>query len=62
MKKAFFKLLLVILGLNVFTACYGPAPGWQGDAPEIEETEQTEQTEQTEETQEPGEEAEKPAE
>ena len=56
MKKAFFKLLLVILGLNVFTACYGPAPGWQGDAPEIEETEQTE------ETQEPGEEAEKPAE
>ena len=30
MKKAFFKLMLVVLGLNVFTACYGPAPGnWE---------------------------------
>ena len=26
MKKRFFKLMLAILGLNVFTACYGPAP------------------------------------
>ena len=26
MKKAFVKLLCLLLGLNVFTACYGPAP------------------------------------
>lgn len=43
MKKAFFKLMLVVLGLNVFTACYGPAPGWQ-DVPPVDETEQTEDT------------------
>lgn len=30
MKKAFFRILGLVLGLNVFTACYGPAPGtWQ---------------------------------
>ena len=40
MKKAFFKIMLVVLGLNVFTACYGPAPGWQ-DEPVPDETEQT---------------------
>ena len=39
MKKAFFKLMLLILGLNVFTACYGPAPG--GDWEEPEQTEVT---------------------
>ena len=33
MKKAFLKLMLVILGLNVFTACYGPAPGWDEGEP-----------------------------
>lgn len=27
MKKAFFRLMLTLLGLNLFTACYGPAPG-----------------------------------
>lgn len=34
MKKAFFKLMLLILGLNVFTACYGPAPGGDWEEPE----------------------------
>lgn len=35
MKKAFFRFLGIILGLNVFTACYGPAPGgnWDYDEP-----------------------------
>ena len=37
MKKAFFKLMLVVLGLNVFTACYGPAPGWTDEDPELQE-------------------------
>ena len=64
MKKAFFKLLLVVLGLNVFTACYGPAPGWQ-DMPPADETEQTEDTKAAVEEageQEPGEQAEEKAE
>ena len=26
MKKAFIRLLCLLLGLNVFTACYGPGP------------------------------------
>ncbi len=34
MKKAFFRLMGLVLGLGVFTACYGPAPGWQYDEPE----------------------------
>lgn len=34
MKKAFFKLMLLVLGLNVFTACYGPAPGGEWEEPE----------------------------
>ena len=44
MKKRFFKLMLAILGLNVFTACYGPAPidypepEYGVPAPEVEET------------------------
>ncbi len=37
MKKAFFRLMLLVLGLNVFTACYGPAPG--GDWAEPDNTE-----------------------
>ena len=43
MKKAFFKFLLVFLGLNLFTACYGPAPGVR-EYQEVEPTEQTEST------------------
>jgi hypothetical protein len=65
MKKAFFKLMLVVLGLNVFTACYGPAPGWQEDYPDPEATEQTDDTKaapEEEAAQEPVEEADKPAE
>lgn len=38
MKKAFFKLLLLVLGLNVFTACYGPAPGGEWEEPPQEQT------------------------
>ena len=41
MKKAFFRLMLLILGLNVFTACYGPAPG--GDWTEPDPTEVTDE-------------------
>lgn len=41
MKKAFFKLMLLILGLNVFTACYGPAPGGDWEEPEQQQTELT---------------------
>ena len=26
MKKAFIRILCLLLGLNVFTACYGPGP------------------------------------
>ena len=43
LKKAFFRLMLVVLGLNVFTACYGPAPGtW-----DYEDEDATEQTDET---------------
>ena len=40
MKKAFFRLMGLVLGLNVFTSCYGPAPGgWEyEDDPESEVT------------------------
>lgn len=27
MKKAFIRILCLLLGVNVFTACYGPGPG-----------------------------------
>lgn len=33
MKKLFLKIMALVLGLNVFTACYGPAP-YPGDYPE----------------------------
>lgn len=26
MKKAFIRILCLLLGVNVFTACYGPGP------------------------------------
>jgi len=35
MKKAFVRLMALVLGLNVFTACYGPAP-YPGDYPDDE--------------------------
>ncbi|MBQ2107618.1 MAG: hypothetical protein II475_02905 [Bacteroidales bacterium] len=35
--------MLVFLGLNLFTACYGPAPGVR-EYQEVEPTEQTEST------------------
>ena len=41
MKKAFLKLMCLVLGLNVFTACYGPAP-YSYDDPE--NTEQSDGT------------------
>lgn len=49
MKKAFFKLMLVVLGLNVFTACYGPAPGWTEEEDPIEATDETKAADQTQE-------------
>ncbi len=51
MKKAFFRLLGLVLGLNVFTACYGPAPGgWEyDDADQVENTDQNENSEEEEE-------------
>ena len=46
MKKAFFRLMGIVLGLNVFTACYGPAPGeWEYE----DATEQTDESEEEEE-------------
>ena len=40
MKKALLKLMCLAIGLNVFTACYGPAP-----YPENKDEEGTEQAE-----------------
>lgn len=38
MKKAILRALLVICGLNVFTACYGMPPGdWPEPGPDPEE-------------------------
>ena len=37
MKKALLKLMCLVIGLNVFTACYGPAP--YPDGAESEDTE-----------------------
>lgn len=50
MKKAFFRLMGLVLGLNVFTACYGPAPGgWEyEDADQVENTDQNEDSEEEE--------------
>ncbi|MBO4671769.1 MAG: hypothetical protein J5640_08040 [Bacteroidales bacterium] len=60
MKKWFFRLLGIILGLNVFTACYGPAPGdWSNDEPASELTDETKAVTDTESGSE--EEGEKPA-
>lgn len=40
MKKAILRVLLVICGLNVFTACYGMPPGdWDVPEPLPEEQE-----------------------
>lgn len=38
MKKAFLKLLLLVLGLNVFTACYGAPPAQYQELPDVENT------------------------
>ena len=48
MKKGFAKLLCLLLGLNVFTACYGPYRG-PGN-PEPEQIEQELKSLQEEET------------
>ena len=59
MKKAFFRILGLILGLNVFTACYGPAPGeWQYQDPDqIENSDNQDSSESSEEEEESSEEA-----
>ncbi len=36
MKKAFLKLMLLVLGLNVFTACYGAPPAQYQELPDVE--------------------------
>ena len=38
MKKAFLKLMLLVLGLNVFTACYGAPPAQYQELPDVETT------------------------
>ena len=38
MKKAFLKLMLLVLGLNVFTACYGAPPAPYQELPDVEVT------------------------
>ncbi|MBO4475675.1 MAG: hypothetical protein J5737_03020 [Bacteroidales bacterium] len=46
MRKAFFRLMGLVLGLSVFTACYGPAPGgWEYDEAEEAVTGDTKATE-----------------
>lgn len=42
MKKVFLRIMMLVLGLNVFTACYGPAAPYPYDEPENEATEQNE--------------------
>ena len=42
MKKAILKVLLLICGLNVFTACYGPCVSDWDPVPLPEEQDQTE--------------------
>jgi len=47
MKKAFFRLMGIVLGLNVFTACYGPAPGgWEYEEDPVEQTDDSEEEEE----------------
>jgi len=41
MKKVFLRIMILVLGLNVFTACYGTAPYPYGE-PENEITKQDE--------------------
>lgn len=41
MKKAILRILMIIFGLNVFTACYGMPPGDLEPIPVPEEKEQT---------------------
>jgi len=58
MKKAILRVLLLICGLNVFTACYGMPPGeWPEptSAPEEQEQEQTKVSEQTKASEQPAE-------
>lgn len=43
MKKALLKLMCLVIGLNVFTACYGPAPYPEEDA-DLQGTEQNAET------------------
>ena len=50
MKKGFLRLLLLICGLNVFTACYGMPPGgWEDELPDQEQEESNTPAENTEE-------------
>lgn len=37
MKKGLIKLLCLLSGLNVFTACYGPAPLESKDSEQIQQ-------------------------
>jgi len=56
MKKAFVRLLCLLLGLNVFTACYGPYRGPEQMDPEQIEQELKDLQEQEENQGEPEEE------
>jgi hypothetical protein len=58
MKKAFVRLLCLLLGLNVFTACYGPYRGPDQMDPEQIEQELKDLQEQEENQGEPEEEPE----
>ena len=48
MKKRILRILLLICGLNVFTACYGMPPG-EWPVPVPDEQEQTKAADQSEE-------------
>jgi len=48
MKKAILRILLVIFGLNVFTACYGmPPKDWTQPEPITEEQQKQEQDDES---------------
>lgn len=48
MKKVFLRIMMLVLGLNVFTACYGPAPYVYDEAENTEQTEGTKAPEEEE--------------
>lgn len=54
MRKTILRVLILICGLNVFTACYGMPPGdWPEPTPLSDEQEESKTAEQSEQTPDP---------